>query len=41
MLSDFGILEALPAGNHSLNTIIGEQISFFALIKKQRLAVQN
>lgn len=29
MLSDFGILEALPAGNHSLNTIVGEQISFF------------
>ncbi|HRG62662.1 MAG TPA: thiamine diphosphokinase [Burkholderiales bacterium] len=41
MLSDFGILEALPAGTHRLNSVIGQQISFFCFNQKTEISCEE
>ena len=38
MVSDFGILESLPAGKHRLNSIPGQQISFFCFNQKTEIS---
>jgi thiamine pyrophosphokinase len=41
MLSDFGILEALSAGKHKLNSIPGQQISFFCFNQKTEISCEE
>lgn len=41
ILSDFGIMEALPTGKHKLNSIPGQQISFFCLGQKTKISCEE
>ena len=41
MVSDFGILESLPAGKHRLNSTPGQQISFFCFNQKTEISCEE